>query len=125
MSMAQGRNKYRAKPTDYNGVRYASLTEAGYAQVLDTLIQFGEVRWWLGQPRFRLGVPENVYVPDFLVFPASGCEYAVDVKGVETPKFRKDKKLWAAYGPCPLVVIARKNRRYVTRETINPKENHL
>ena len=31
--------------------------------------------------------------------------WAEDVKGVETPAFRKNKRLWKSYGPCPLRII--------------------
>lgn len=126
------RSKYRAVRTEYNGVSYASKAEAAYAVQLDLEQRQGWVKFWIAQPTFRLGCPENVYRPDFMVVMAvkghcSGCRdsdplggthcegtvehppevpvYCVDVKGVETPKFRRDKKLWAKYGPCPLVVV--------------------
>jgi hypothetical protein len=98
------RNKYRAKPTIYNGVRYASKAEANRAEQLDQLRAAGEVHWWVGQVRFRLGIPENVYVVDFLVVDASGV-FCEDVKGVSTAKFKRDVRLWKRYGPCPLHVI--------------------
>jgi hypothetical protein len=94
--------KYRNEPTEYNGVRYDSKAEAKRAEYLDGLHPTG-VRW-VGQPRFRLGVPENVYVADFLVWGPQGVRVE-DVKGAESPKFRRDKRLWAAYGPAPLWII--------------------
>jgi hypothetical protein len=100
--------KYRAVPTVYAGVRYASKAEAAYAATLDLCVKAGETRWWIGQPTFRLGVPENVYRPDFLVCEADGSVHAVDVKGVRTAKFARDVKLWAAYGPVPLWIVNRK-----------------
>lgn len=100
------RNKYRAVPTVHAGVRYDSKAEAERAAVLDQLQASGEILWWLGQPKFRLGCPENVYKSDFLVITPSGV-HVEDTKGVETPKFRRDKNLWAAYGPCELHVIKR------------------
>jgi hypothetical protein len=62
------------------------------------------VKWWIRQPTFRLGCPENVYRPDFLVVSAKGVRVE-DVKGVETSKFARDRKLWARYGPCPLWIV--------------------
>lgn len=95
-------NKHRAQPTVYGGVRYASKREAEYAAMLDRAQGKGSIRFWIGQPRFRLGVAENVYVADFLVVQIDAGAYAVDVKGRDTPKFRRDRKLWERFGPCRL-----------------------
>lgn len=102
------RSKYRAEPTVYGGVRYASKAEASHASGLDLEVLAGRVRFWIGQPKFRLGVALNVYVADFLVVYIDGRVEAHDVKGVETAKFRRDRKLWATYGPCPLRIIGRR-----------------
>lgn len=115
-------NKFRATPTVYNGVRYSSKAEAAYAEQLDLLVREGAIRWWLGQPKFYLGDTANEYRPDFLVVPPSerGVPYTVDVKGVETPKFKRDAKLWKEYGPCPLHVVKRKGTKFVTDRVIDP-----
>jgi hypothetical protein len=89
----------------HNGVRYASKAEAARAAELDQLKRAGEILTWIGQPTVRLGVPENVYRPDFLVIPSPGLPWFEDVKGHETAKFRRDKKLWARYGDLPLNII--------------------
>lgn len=96
--------KYGAKPTIYNGVRYASKAEAKRAMQLDVGVAAGEWSFWIGQVKFRLGCPENVYVADFLVVGDDGV-HVEDVKGMETAKFNRDAKLWARYGPCDLWVI--------------------
>lgn len=110
-------SKYRAIRTVYAGVSYQSKAEAARAAELDLLLKAGEIVDWIGQPKVRLGVPENVYVPDFLVLTwvpqalrADGGQGMIyphyeDVKGVETPKFRRDKSLWKAYGRLPLRII--------------------
>jgi hypothetical protein len=98
------RSKYRNVPTVYAGVRYDSKGEATRARELDTAAQVGLIRFWVRQPTFRLGVPENIYRADFLVVGLDDV-WVEDVKGAETAKFRRDKKLWAAYGPCRLVVV--------------------
>lgn len=98
------RNKYGAKPTTYGGIRYASKAEAERAKYLDSLAPAGV--WYVRQPVFRLGCPENKYVADFLVVSGPGGGVHVeDVKGQETSKFARDKRLWAAYGPCELRII--------------------
>ena len=102
----RAKSKYRNSITTYNGVKYRSKAEALRARDLDLDVAGGLIRFWLGQPKFRLGVPENVYVADFLVI-ALHDAWVEDVKGVETDKFRRDKRLWLAYGPCPLRVLRR------------------
>jgi hypothetical protein len=102
-------SKYRNEPIYYEGVRYASKAEAARAAALDLEITAGVVRFWYPHPRFRLGVPENVYEADFLVVAAAGTVYcwAEDTKGVDTAKFKHDKILWRKYGKIPLRVIRR------------------
>jgi len=102
-------HKYLAKRTVYNGVSYASKAEAARAAELDLLVKAGEVLLWIGQPKFRLGCPENIYIADFLVWEKDRLVHVEDVKGVATAKFRRDKRLWAKYGPCQLWIIARHN----------------
>lgn len=111
-----GQSKYRAVRTEYNGVSYASKAESKRAIYHDIEASKANVPglppryWWIAQPKFRLGCPENVYVPDYLVCssPAFTDDFEIhveDVKGHETAKFKRDKKLWAKYGPCPLWLI--------------------
>jgi hypothetical protein len=71
---------------------------------LDVLVKLGQISWWLPQPKFRLGCPENSYRADFLVVGRDRV-WAEDVKGHITPKFARDKKLWKRYGPCALCII--------------------
>ena len=100
---------------------YASKAEAARARYLDERQRLGFIRGWIGQPRFRLGCPENVYVADFLVVTHEGlCVHVEDVKGVETPKFRRDKKLWKKYGPCPLKIVRWKRNRWNV-EVVEPE----
>ena len=118
-----GRNKYQvSKPAErtFRGKVYDSKAERDYAARVWMLVgtEYLEV---VEQPRICLGVRENVYVPDFLIIPAEGKPFYVDVKGAETPKFSKDKRLFAQYGRIPLVVIARKGMRFYERERIDPR----
>ena len=75
--------KYGSRRTTYNGVTYASKAEALRAEELDAAVTAGEVSWWIGQPKFRLGCPENVYVPDFLVAEQIGQIYDIQVEEVK------------------------------------------
>ena len=118
------RNKYRVSPAEeryFNGRTYASKAEMRYAQTLELLKEAGDVIEYIEQPKFRLGCPENVYVADFLVIRADEPPYVVDVKGMETNKFKRDKKLWMAYGRLPLVIIKKNRSSFVVNERITPK----
>jgi hypothetical protein len=97
--------KYRSQPRRYNGILYASRAEAARAEELDLLVAAGELVWWIRQPTLYLGCAENVYRPDFLVIPVKGRPFFEDVKGVETQKFARDKKLWRSYGRLELRII--------------------
>lgn len=100
-------NKYMAKPTEYGGARYDSKVEAKHAAHLDSLKLFGEVRWWLRQVPVMIGEPgvDKPYRVDFVVCEADGSVHADEIKGMETPQFKRQKKQWAKRGPFPLHVI--------------------
>ena len=57
-----------------------------------------------------------------LVTENNGEVLYIEVKGVETPKFRRDMKLWRAYGPGTLYVVARKGKKWVQTHKIVPGE---
>lgn len=106
-----GPNKYRAKKTEYGGVVYDSRVEAAYARRLDLLKGAGQVRWWLRQVPVMIGEPgvDKPYRVDFVVCYADGSVRAEEVKGVETPQFKRQKRQWAKRGPFPLHVISGKS----------------
>lgn len=119
--MRRYRHKYGVSPKEqrtWNGRVYASKAEMQYAQFLDLMVQAGELLGVREQVTVELGVPENKYRPDFVCTLPNREEYYVDVKGHETAKFKRDKKLWAAYGPAPLHIVKRVGRRLATVEII-------
>lgn len=97
-------SKYKAVKAEYNGERFDSKAEASYCRWLDGEKAAKRILFYVRQPKFLLGLPEMVYKPDFLVV-GHNWTVADDVKGSETPKFKKDKRLWPQYGPCPLRVV--------------------
>ena len=104
--------KYPVAPVEdrtWHGRTYGSKAEMLHAQQLRLRLAQGDLVVLLEQPRLWLGVPENVYVPDFFTLDKDGVAEFVDVKGVETPKFKRDKKLWKSYGMVPLRIV-RKGR---------------
>lgn len=102
-------SKYRAKPTPYKGITYASRAEAKRAMELDLMKQSGEISWWLRQVPVDIGEPgvDKPYRVDFLVC-MGGDVWAEDVKGVETASFRRHVRQWRLRGPFELHVIKKK-----------------
>lgn len=127
MSQSMSAEEFNArkgkKQTKYKAVRtngFASKAEAGYyAKVLAPRVA-SEAVFVTRQPVFHLGCPENKYVADFTVMDGvTGANHVVDVKGMETPKFKHDKKLWRSYGPHPLHIVKRVGKRWET--TVIPR----
>lgn len=120
------RHKYKVSTPDrrtWDGKTYASRAEMLYAKHLADLKLSGMIMEFIEQPRTWLGVRENVYVPDFLVLPSDPAvaAYFVDVKGVETAAFKKNKRLWKRYAVLNLhVVTVDAAGRPETREVIKP-----
>ena len=114
------RSKYNvSKPAarTFDGKVYASKAEMLYAKMLaeELLAGDGHILDVIEQPRVSLGCRENVYVPDFLIVPISGRPYFVDVKGMETPAFKKNVNLWRRYGRLPLHIVTRAGSKWNTR----------
>ncbi len=110
-------NKYGVAPKIrriYKGVVYASLAQAIRAAELDILIQIGDIRSWEPEPVFALGCPENKYKADFGVVNSDGSEHVEEVKGAETPAWKKNKRLWKKYGKLPLKILKRRGNRWQT-----------
>jgi len=119
------KNKYNvSKPEErrYNGRTYASKAEMRYAMLLYQLRDNGDIVDFVEQPRLWLGVPENKYVPDFLVIPESSISaypHYIDVKGFYTPAFKRVVKLWEAYGILDLIIIKPTKTSFKTAEVID------
>ena len=115
------RNKFRVAPADqrkFLGKTYPSKAEMLYAVELQHLLDAGLIIEYVEQPKLWLGVPENKYIPDFLVIPRDGIPYYVDVKGIETPVFKKNKRLWRSYGRLQLFLVKRKGTKFEVYEVV-------
>ncbi len=87
----KARNKYSAKPTWRDGMWFGSQREARYYDQLILGKRAGVVIQFLRQVPFHL--PGNiVYRCDFEVFYSDGTVRFVDVKGVRTKSFIRNKK---------------------------------
>ena len=124
VEIARSTNKYHAKPTVYNGVRYDSKAEARYAGMLDDSKAAGGPVWeWWRQVKIPLGPDFSTRV-DFLVAEIYTSQHiagplvtfhAVEVKGKETREFVKVRKLWPKYVRYPLHIV-----KGINVEIINP-----
>jgi hypothetical protein len=95
----QTKNKYKAKKTMFNGMKYDSKKEAEYAMWLTSEMKAGRIKDWQKQVRFDL-YGENksricYYKADFVIDYEDGTKEIVDVKSkiTETPYFRLKWKL--------------------------------
>lgn len=92
------RHKFRAVPTETDGIKFSSRSEAQYYTRLKAQQASGEVVGFLRQVPFYL--PGGVkYVCDFMVFRADGEVQVIDVKGMETESFRAKKRMVEALYP--------------------------
>ena len=117
------RHKYNVsakEDREFDGKIYDSRAEMERAKHWRTMLESGSVQAVFEQVRMSLGIRENIYVADFLIV-AHGNVFAEDVKGTETPAFRKVKKLWQRYGRLPLCVVKYdyKKRTFKTTEIIS------
>lgn len=118
-------HKYGVVPKEqrrHNGRVYASKAEASYAALLWFAFDNGEIVDLIEQPRKWLGHRDNVYVPDFLVVWADGTIEYIDVKGMETLKFKKAVNLWKKYGRLPLRIVKASGGGFVTDRVIEGGE---
>lgn len=97
-------HKFRAVPTELDGIKFSSKAEARYYAQLKLRQAAGEVVFFLRQTPFHL--PGGVkYVADFLEFHADGSCHVVDVKGMETAAFRAKRKQVEALYPVQIEVV--------------------
>jgi hypothetical protein len=87
-----GVNKYNAKPTEVDGIRFDSLAESRRYSELRLMERAGAITDLRVHPRYEL-LPKTAseravhYIADFC-YVEGGHEVVEDVKGVETPVFR-------------------------------------
>ncbi len=98
------RHKFKAQPTEVDGIRFASKKESLYYRDLLLLQKSGEIVFFLMQTPFRLpgGV---IYRADFMEFWASGEVKIVDVKGHKTPEYISKKKMVEALYPIKIIEV--------------------
>ena len=97
------KHKFRAKPSDEDGIRFASKKERSYYCGLKLRQKCGEVLFFLRQVPFHL--PGNVrFVVDFIEFWSDGTVHFIDVKGFDTPLGKMKRKQVEAIYPVTVEV---------------------
>lgn len=105
-------NKYRNKPAEIDGIRFASMAESRRYGELKLLERAGEISDLKLQPRYRLqvnGFKIADYVADFSYLDKKN-KFAIvveDVKGVRTPVYLLKKKLLKACHGLDVVEITK------------------
>jgi hypothetical protein len=98
------KHKFKAKPTEINGIKFSSQKEAKRYGALKMLQNIGEILFFLRQVPFHL--PGNVkYVCDFLIFWANGEVTIEDVKGFKTESYKAKKKMVEALYPITILEV--------------------
>lgn len=101
-------NKYRNVPKNYKGRMYDSGLEAGFAVLLDSMLQQGLLKSVV--PQFKLvflvnGHRITTHIVDFLVERNDGKKVFVEAKGFKTNKWVIQRKLAEAlYSEIPYLV---------------------
>jgi len=98
------KHKFKAKPTETDGIKFSSKKEAKRYNNLKMLKNIGEVLFFLRQVPFHL--PGGVkYVCDFLIFWTNGQVTIEDVKGFKTESYKAKKKMVEAIYPITILEV--------------------
>lgn len=92
------RHKFHAKPTELDGIKFASKLEARRYGELMVLKAAAEVLFFLRQVPFHLP-GATTYRLDFMIFWADGRVTLEDCKGVETEVYKLKKRQVEALYP--------------------------
>lgn len=97
------KHKFNAVAVEYDGIRFDSKKEGRYYQELKLRVVAGEVIFFLRQTPFH--IEGGTYRVDFQEFHSDGTVHFIDVKGMQTPAFKKSKKQVESKYPVKIEVI--------------------
>lgn len=110
-------NKYNAKITEYNGVKYHSKLEATYAKNLDWRLKAKDIRRWSRQIKIPLavnGIHICNYFIDFKIIHNDGSLELIETKGMETStwklKYKLFKAIFAKEHPGVIITLVKKHQ---------------
>ena len=95
-------HKFKAKPCEYDGIKFASQKERKRYQELQVLQSIGDIRFFLRQVPMHLAGGVK-YVCDFLIFWSDGNATFEDVKGYRTDMYKVKKKMVEATYPIKII----------------------
>lgn len=98
------RHKFNAKPTTYDGIKFASKKEQKRYLELQVLKSAGDILFFLRQTPMHLAGGVK-YVCDFLIFWSDGTVTFEDVKGMITPMYKLKKKQVEATYPIQITEV--------------------
>lgn len=113
--------KYKAKPVvktfpDGSSIRFDSMAEAAFYDKM--LIDYNDATLFIFHPCQFFTIEGGVYRPDYFVNECWVKEHYIEVKGVETPMWRRTRKqLKERYPNLRLLIVygrADKRRGFVT-----------
>lgn len=103
------RNKYGAKPTVVDGIRFHSKRESERYLELKLLERAGKIKDLGRQPKFPIEVYGNkicIYIADFTYWDnEKKCGVVEDVKGAKTALYSLKKKLFEALYPFEITEV--------------------
>lgn len=98
------RHKFRAKPCEYDGIKFASKKEQKRYVELQLLKSAGDILFFLRQTPLHLSGGVK-YVCDYLIFWSDGTVTFEDVKGFRTDLYKLKKKQVEATYPIEIVEV--------------------
>ena len=99
-----GINKYFAKITEVDNIKFSSKKEAQYYAKLKFEREIGAIKYFHRQIRFDL--PGNTkYICDFQIFNNDGTVTYIDVKGWRLKEFIRNKKQVEALFPVKIIEV--------------------
>lgn len=119
----RGKNKYGSTRVSHAGFSFASKLEAAVYDMLKERELAGEIKIEQMQAQVKLTKAEIIYKPDFKCsYTASGIDFFVEAKGLETDVWRIKRRLWIHYGPSSLYVYKGSHKRLRLHEVLEPKQ---
>ncbi len=101
--MRRNKHKFSAVKVELDGIKFDSKKEGRYYQQLKLRVKSGEVIFFLRQTVFH--IEGGTYRVDFQEFHADGTVHFIDVKGMETPAFKKSKKQVESRYPVEIEIV--------------------
>ena len=99
----QPRHKFQTKPSDEDGIRFASKKERTYYRQLKIRVRAGEILFFTRQTGFDL--PGKVrHFLDFVEYWSDGTVHFVEIKGFDTPLGKLKRKQVEAIYPVTIEV---------------------